>query len=181
MASPQTIEVFVVIKDGTQTYYLLKVQRRGFDVYCFPPHLGMHYTVHESGEAHFKSEGKGSSPRDELPLIMFDGEAGTPSNKGITRESLVDLGRASCIYTTVYRINSLSDDFRRFNRSAKVCFVIDRELFPKDASFIEIGVWAVPTRNKISFESNIPNIQENLLYKVAQCEPQIWIYARPFA
>jgi len=175
------IEVFIVIKDGAHQYYLLKIQRRGFDVYCFPPHLGMHYTVHKSGEAHFRSEGKASKPTDELPAIMFDGEAGTPSDKGIIRESLVDLGRASCIYTTVYPINSLSTDFRRFNQGAEECFVIDKGLFSKDISLIEIGVWAVPARNEVSFEFNNPNIPADLLYKVAQCEPQIWIYAMPFA
>ncbi len=175
------IEVFVVIKDGTHRYYLLKVQRRGFDVYCFPPHLGVHYSLHESGEAHFRSEGKASKPREELPVIMFDGEAGTPSGKGIIREHLVDLGRASCIYTTVYPIDSLSNDFQKFDRSAGECFVIDKDLFSKDTSLVEIGVWAVPARNKVSFEFNNPDISAGLLYKVVQCEPQIWIYARPFA
>ena len=174
------IEVFIVIKDGTVRYYLLKVIRRGFDVYCIPPHLGVHYSLHESGEAHFQSEGEASKPREELPVIMFDGEAGTPSGKGIIREHLVDLGRASCIYTTVYPIDSLSNDFRKFNRRAGECFVIDKGLFSEDTSLIEIGVWAVPARNKVSFEFNNRNIPANLLYKVAQCEPQIWIYARPF-
>jgi hypothetical protein len=174
------IEVFIVIKDGAYRYYLLKVERRGFDVYCFPPHLGVHYSLHESGEAHFRSEGKAVKPGEELPVAMIMGEAGTPSGKGIIREHLVDLGRASCIYTTVYSINSLSNDFQKFNRGAEKCFVIDKALFSKDAEFIEIGVWAVPDRNKVSFEFNNPNIPANLLYKVAQCEPQIWIYARPF-
>ena len=169
-----------MIKHGTHRYYILKVQRRGFDVYCFPPHLGIHYSLHESGEAHFQSEGKTSKPTEELPVIIFDGEAGTLSGKGIIREHLVDLGRASCIYTTVYAINSLSKDFRKFNRSAGECFVIDKGLFSKDIDLIEIGVWAVPARNKVSFEFNISSIHANLLYKVAQCEPQIWIYARPF-
>ena len=50
------IEIFIVIKDGTNQYYLLKVQRRGFDVYCFPPHLGVHYSLPESGEAHFQPD-----------------------------------------------------------------------------------------------------------------------------
>jgi len=174
------ISVFIVIKDGTHRYYLLKVQRRGFDVYCFPPHLGVHYSLHESGKAHFRSEEKASKPREELPVIMFDGEAGTPNGKGIIREHLVGLGRASCIYTTVYPIDSLSNDFRKFNRSVKECFVIDKDLLSKDTRLVEIGVWAVPARNKVSFEFNNPDIPAHLLYKVAYCEPQIWIYARPF-
>jgi len=174
------IEIFIVIKDGPHRYYLLKVQRRGFDVYCFPPHVGVHYSLHESGEAHFRSEGKASKPREELPVIMFDGEAGTPSGEGIVREHLVDLGRASCIYTTIYPIDSLSNDFQEFNRSAGECFVIDKDLFSNDTKLIQIGVWAVPTRNKVGFEFNNPNIPADLLYKVAHCEPQIWIYAQPF-
>jgi hypothetical protein len=174
------IEIFIVINDGAHRYYLLKVVRRGFDVYCFPPHLGMHYSLHESGEAHFQSEGKASKPREELPVALVMGEAGTPSGKGIIREHLVDLGRASCIYNTVYQIDSLSNDFQKFNRSAEECFVIDAELFPKGTRGVEVGVWAVPARNKVSFEFNNPNIPAHLLYKVAQCEPQIWIYARPF-
>ena len=169
-----------MIKDGTDRYYLLKVIRRGFDVYCIPPRLGVHYSLHESGEAHFRSEGKASKPREELPVIMFDGEAGTPTGKGIIREHLVGLGRASCIYTSVYSIDSLSNDFQKFSRSAGECFVIDKGLFSEDTSLIEIGVWAVPDRNKVSFEFNNPNIPADLLYKVAHCEPQIWIYARPF-
>ncbi len=173
------ISVFIVIKDGTDRYYLLKVVRRSFDVYCFPPHLGVHYSLHESGEAHFRSEGKAAELGEELPVIMIHGEAGTPSGKGIIREHLVDLGRASCIYTTVYSINSLSSDFQKFNRSAGECFVIDKGLFSKDTKFIEIGVWAVPARNEVSFEFNNPNIPADLLYKVAHCEPQIWIYAWP--
>ena len=58
--------------------------------------------------------------------------------------------------------------------------MIDGELFPKDAGGVEVGVWAVPERNPVGFEFNNPNIPANLLYKVAQCEPQIWLYARPF-
>jgi hypothetical protein len=58
--------------------------------------------------------------------------------------------------------------------------VIDKKLLPKDAGGVEVGVWAVPDRNKISFEFNNPGISADLLYKVTKCEPQIWIYARPF-
>ena len=174
------IEIFIVIKEGTHQYYLLNVQRRGFDVYCFPPHLGVHYSLHESGEAHFQPNGQTSKPRKELPVIMFNGEARTPSDKGIIREHLEDLGRASCIYTTVYPIDSLSKDFQKFNRSVKECFIINKDLFSNDIELIEIGVWAVPARNKVSFEFNNPDIPAGLLHKVAQCEPQIWIYARPF-
>lgn len=175
------IEIFVVIKDGTNQYYLLKIQRRGSDVYCFPPRLGVHYSLHESGEAHFQPETQTSKPHEELPVIISNGEAGAPSGKGIAHEQLADLGRASRIYATVYSIESLSKDFQKFNRSSvKECFVIDKDLFSRDIKLIEIGVWAVPARNKVSFEFNNPDIPENLLYRVTSCEPQIWIYARPF-
>ncbi len=113
-------------------------------------------------------------------MVLQEGEAGIPIGKGIIRTSLKDLGRASGICTAIYPIDSLSSDFRKFNRNAGECFVIDKGLFSEDASFVEIGVWAVPARNKVSFEFNNPNIPTDLLYKVAYYEPQIWIYARPF-
>jgi hypothetical protein len=174
------IEIFVVINDGNHQYYLLKIKRNGFDIVCTPPHLGMHYTAHKSGESHFRPEEKTTKHRDELPVIMSDGEAGKPSARGIVRESLENLGRASCIFDAFYPINSLNNDFQKFSRGSKECFVIEKDLFPNEISFIQIGVWAVPARNEVSFEFNNPNIPADLLYKVARCEPQIWIYARPF-
>jgi len=174
------IEIFIVIKDGSHQYYLLKVQRRGFDVYCFPPHLGVHYSLHESGEAHFKFDCKVQKPKDELPIALMMGEAGTPLNRGIVRAPIRDLGRASGICTAIYSIDALSNEFREFNRSIGECFVIDTVLFPKNTKGVEVGVWAVPDRNKVSFEYNNPNITPDLLYKESQCEPQIWIYAQPF-
>ena len=59
--------------------------------------------------------------------------------------------------------------------------MIDKDLFSKDIGLIEIVVWAVPAKNKVSFEFNNPDIPTDLLYKVDQCESQIWTYARPFA
>jgi hypothetical protein len=177
----QKIEVFVVIKDGTDRYHLLKVERRGFDVYCFLPDLGVHYSLHCSGESHFRYEGKAAIPGEEPPVALVMGEAGTPIKNGIRSASLHGLGRASGICTASFSIASLSQDFRKFNRSTGECFVIDRELFSKDTRGVEVGVWAVPDRNKISFAFNNPGIPADLMYKVAQCEPQIWIYARPFA
>lgn len=181
MTIPKSLSIFIVIKDGSRLYYLLKVVRRGFDVYCIPPHLGVHYSVHESGEGHFRFEGKTEELGEEPPVILQEGEAGKPIGKGIIRTSLKDLGHASGICTAIYPIDSLSSDFRRFDRSTRECFVIEKGLFSDDTSLVEIGVWAVPNRNKVSFEFNNPNIPADLLYKVAQGEPQIWIYARPFA
>ena len=178
----EVIEVFVVIKDGTHRYYLLKVQRRGFDVYCFPPHLGVHYSLHESGESHFRFEGKAAKHGEEPPVALVMGEAGIFIGEVIKCARLDNLGHASGICTATYSIDALSNDFQEFYRSAEKCFVIDidKEPFSKDTKGVEVGVWAVPDRNRISFESNNPNIPEDLLYKLAQCEPQIWIYARPF-
>lgn len=181
MTNATTIEVCIVMKDGPHQYYLLKVVRRGFDVYCIPPHLGVHYSVHESGKAHFRSEGKAGETGKEPPVVLVGGEGGTPIGEGIIRAPITDLGHASGICTACFPINSLSSDFQEFGRSAKQCFVVDKDLIPKDASWVEIGVWAVPQRNKVGFEFNNPNIHTDLLYKVAQAEPQIWIYARPFA
>jgi hypothetical protein len=175
------IELFVVITDGTHQYYLLKVQRHGFDVYCFPPHLGIHVSLHESGESHFRFEEKTGETGKEPPVVLMAGEAGTPVDGGIMCASLKDLGRAAGICTACYPIDSLGKDFQGFNRKPKECFVIDKGLFSEDTKIIEIGVWAVPARNKVSFEFNNPNISADLLYKVDQCEPQIWIYAKPFA
>jgi len=173
------IEIFIVIKDGTNKYYLLKVIRREFDVYCIPPHLGVHFSLHESGESHFRYEEKTAKSGEEPPLALIMGEAGTPVGKGIIRSPISDPGRASGICTAIFSIVSLNQDFRKFNRSRGKCFVIDTGIFPKGTGGIEVGVWAVPTRNQVSFEFNNPDISTDLLYKVTNCEPQIWIYARP--
>jgi len=174
------IEVFVVIADGAHRYYLLKIQRRGFDVYCFLPHLGMHVSLHESGESHFRFEEKAGKTEKEPPVVLMAGEAGKPVDGGIICASLKNLGRAAGICTAHYPINSLGNDFQKFNRKPKEHFMIDKNLpIIKDIRGIEVGVWAVPDRNKVSFEFNNPNISADLLYKVDQCEPQIWIYARP--
>jgi hypothetical protein len=173
------IKVFIVIKDGGYRYYLLKVERRDFDVYCFLPDLGVHLSSHESGESHFRYEEKSAKSREEPPVALLMGEAGTPIKNGIRSTSLRGLGRASCICAAVFSIVSLSRNFRKFDQRSGECFVIDTELFPKDINEVEVEVWAVPARNKVSFEFNNPNIPADFLYKVTQCEPQIWIYARP--
>jgi len=174
------IEAFVVIKDGTHQYYLLKIQRRGFDVYCFPPHLGVHYTLHESGESHFRFEEKAGETGKEPPVVLQQGEAGELIDGGIICASLKDLGRAVGICTARYPIDSLGSDFQKFNRKPKECFMIDKNLpMIKGVRGIEVGVCAVPARNEVSFKFNNLNIHADLLYKVASCEPQIWIYAQP--
>ena len=172
------IEIFVVIGHGIDRYYLLKVVRRGFDIYCIPPHLGVHYSLHGSGESHFRYEEKAEKSGKEPPVLLIMGEAGIPIDKGIIRAPLDGLGRASGICTAICLIDSLKQEFLKFNRSARECFMIDAQLL-KSAKEVEVGIWAVPSINKVSFECNIPNTPADLLYKVADCEPQIWIYARP--
>ena len=172
-------EVFIVIKHGIDQYYLMKILRRGLDFYCIPPHLGMHYSVHESGVAHFRFEGRTTEVGVEPPVILVEGEAGIPFANGIIRSPLGGLGRASCICTAIFPLDSLNVDYARFNRSTKNSFVVDTDTLPRDTVFVEIGVWVVPTRNEVSFNFNNPNIITSLLYKIADCEPQIWIYAKP--
>lgn len=176
----EEIEIFIVIKEGTEKYYLLKVVRRGFDVYCFPPRLGVHYSRHKSGEAHFRSEEKEPKPGDELPIMMMDGEAGPPTGEGFQHKTLYDLGVASDIFNAFYPIDSLKSVYQKFDRIVKECFVIDKDLLPKDTSMIQVGVSAVPARNKISFEFPNRKIPANLLYKVDTCEPQILVFAQLF-
>jgi hypothetical protein len=168
-----------VIKDGTHDYYLLKVERRGFNVFCYFPHLGRHITRHDSGESHIRFE-KQKKKFDKVPPIMLQmGEAGLITDKGIVCATLRDLGRASAICTAHFPIDSLINDYQEFNRQGVEFFLIEKDLFPMDVRGIEVGVWAVPDRNKDSFEYNNPNIPKDFLYKVIRCEPQIWLYARP--
>ena len=177
---PKTIkmEIFIVIKDNTRLFYLLKVERRNFDVYCYPPHLGIHYSLHESAESHFRHEETVAESTNQLPIAFIMGEAGTVDGNNIISTSLVNLGRAICICTAIYPITSLASDFQEFNRSTKNSFIIDSQVFPKNTKLIEVGVWAVPDRNKISFEFNNPSLSAKLLHKVTQFEPQIWAYAK---
>lgn len=174
------IEIYIVLKEGVHKYYLAKVERCDFDVFCFLPKSDFHLTLHESGESHIRDERGAKKPIEGLPVVLVMGQAGEITDKGIICESLSGLGCSICICTAIFPITSLSDDFRKFNRNAEKCFVIDKSLFPKNNKEVEVGIWAVPERNKISFEFNNPGIPEKLLYKVVQCEPQIWIYARLF-
>jgi hypothetical protein len=124
MNNTQKLLACIVINDGHQTYYLLKIERKGFDVYCFPPHLGMHYSVHETGEAHFKVEPNPGNPVKAPRVILSDGEAGIPFCRGSIRAPLSNLGRAVGICWAMLPINSLSTDFEIFNRSPKECFIM---------------------------------------------------------
>jgi hypothetical protein len=173
-----TFEVYISIKDGSLQYYLLKVVKRNFDVYCIPPNLGIHYTLHESGQSHFRYEAKPGDSVEQLPVALLMGEAGTLSDNNIVVSSIKDTGRALNICNVIFSIKELYNDFQKFDRKVSECFVIDKALFPSDTDSIMVGVWAVPERNKASFEFNNRDIDGALLYKVAHCDPQIWILAR---
>lgn len=180
MANDHRLEVFTAIKNGQGLYYLLKVVRRGYDVYCIPPDLGIHYSLHESGQGHFRFEEVRSELGQEASVALIEGEAGSPIGGGIVRAPLCDLGRATAICTAIFPIDNLSNDFRSFQRNTDKCFVIDADSFPSKMNYIRIGVWAVPDRNQVSFTFNNPDVPEEMIYKIAHVEPQIWIYAGPF-
>ena len=115
-------------------------------------------------------------------MALVPGEAGVFIGSGeISRTSLADdLGLAQGICSALYPIDFLKDDFGKFNRNPKELFVIDKEQFAKDTKCLNVGVWAVPNRNKQSFEYYNPGIPADLVYKVDRVEPQIWICAEPF-
>jgi hypothetical protein len=175
----KSTEIFVTISDGTHEYYLLKVIKHDEDIYCIPPHLGIHYSLHKSGKSHFRHEGQQASPEKQPPVALIMGEAGKPINGGIICGRTTNAGRASCICTAIFPINSLSHDFQKFNRRPIEKYVINSRFFPQQTMAVEIGIWEVPTRNTASFELNKPNISITMLYKTSCCEPQIWIYTSP--
>ena len=114
-----------MIDDGINRYYLLKVIRRGFDVYCIPPHLGIHFSVHASGRSHFTNEEAPGQNVDEMPVALMAGEAGIMMGRDIVRSPLSAEGPATGICTAIYPIDSLEDDFPMFDRNRKNMFVID--------------------------------------------------------
>ena len=172
------MESRILMKDSNRLYYLMKIIRDGNDVYCIPPDLGMHFSLHASGESHFRKESTRRKPTRELPIALMMGEAGTPYARGIIRDSISNLGRANGICTAICTINSLDEDYQKYAGSIRECFVIDRSLLPEHAECIELGIWAVPSRNIASFEYNVPDIPDNLKYKITGDEPQIWVYCR---
>lgn len=170
-----------LIKDGGDYYYILKIEHRDSETFCFFPDGGFHFTEHESGEAHIQPERNEGRPAEGIPIAITTGSAGPPYGSGFRHETPRDLGAASSITELIVPLDSINLEFRKYNRSIEGCFIIDKALFPKDTSLVHIGLWYVPSRNKASFEFNNQDIPENLLYKVTQCEPQIWIFAKPFA
>jgi hypothetical protein len=115
-----------------------------------------------------------------MPIALIMGEAGTINGDNIITTPLKDMGRASNICNAIFSTEALQIDFQTFNKVRSECFMIDKALFSGDVNGIMVGVWAVPERNKASFEYSNPNIAACLLHKVVYCEPQIWIFARSF-
>lgn len=169
--------IYVVINDGNQRYYLLKVIRRGFDVYCFPPHLGVHVSVHASGTIHFTEE-EGTGNGDEIAVALMMGQAGRMMGRGIVGSPLSADGPAIGICTCIYPVTDIADDFPEFARNRQNVFVIDANALPVNTIFIVVGVWGVPDRNQEMFQYANPDVREDLIYK-SPGVPPIWIYARP--
>ena len=170
-------EIYVLIDDGINRYYLLKVIRRGSDVYCIPPHLGIHVSVHASGRIHFtEEEGPGSGDQIAVALIM--GQAGRMAGRGIIGVPLSADGPAIGICTGIYPITHLAEDFSTFERNRHNMFVIDATSLPVDTTSLVVGVWGVPDQNQDMFKYNNPEVSEELIYKSPGIPP-IWIYARP--
>jgi hypothetical protein len=173
------IEFRVLIKDGVNYYYILKVERSNSETFCFIPDSGFHFTEHKSGEAHIQPENSEETPAKGIPIAITTGSAGPPCGSGFRHEPTRDLGIASSITDLIIPLDSLDSEFRRYNRSIEGCFIIDKALLPENTSLVHIGLWHVPSRNEFSFEFNNKDIPEYLLYKVSQCEPQIWVFAKP--
>lgn len=175
------IEFRILIKDGGDYYYILKVEHRDSETLCFYPDAGFHFTEHKSGEAHIQAERNKKGATKGIPIAITTGSAGERFGMGFRHETPKDLGVGYSITDLLVPLDSLHSEFRKYNRSVEECFVINKDLFPEDTSLVHIGIWYVPSRNKASFEFNNPDIPEYLLYKVAQCEPQIWAFAAPFS
>jgi hypothetical protein len=175
------IEFRILIKDGGNYYYILKLEHHDSETLCFYPDAGFHFTEHESGEAHIRVDKNKKRAAEGIPIAVTTGEAGEPFGSGFRHKTPKDLGVGYSITDLLVPLDSLHSDFRKYDRSIEECFVIDKDQLPKDTSLVRIGIWYVPSRNKVSFEFNNPGIPEYLLYKVVQCEPQIWAFAVPFS
>jgi len=175
------IEFRVLIKDGDSYYYILKVEHHGSETFCFLPDAGFHFTEHQSGEAHIQTEKNEQRPVKGIPIGITTGSAGPPCGSGFRHETPEDLGAASSITDFFIPLDSLDSDYQKYRRNVVGCFIIDRALLPDNTSLVHIGLWYVPSINEASFEFNNKDIPECLLYKVPQCEPQIWAFAKPFA
>ena len=88
------------------------------------------------------------------------------------------MGREEAIFTAVFFVCTLDDDYKLYTRNIAKHFVIDTAGFEHDFEGIQISVWAVSSRNPISFRFNGPLVSPSLLYKVTDTEAQSWVYAK---
>jgi len=177
--SMANVEIYVVFDDGTARYYLLKVQRRGMDVYSFPPRLGMHVSAHASGEIHFTDE-EGSGNGDEIAIALVMGQAGRVIDRGIIGTPLQPEGPAIRICTAICPATDLSaEGFREYKHNRENVFVISANQLPPGTELVTIGVWGVPARNEGMFWWNNHDVREDQVYK-SPGEPSIWIFAQPY-
>jgi hypothetical protein len=167
--------MYVVLRAPQGLFSILKIIRRGVDVYCIPPGVGFHYSLHESGESHFRYDRK--IPAEMPPMVFMDGEAGVRTPKGIIRGSLADLGRAEQGCWMMSGIESPVEDYRKFTKSTVGCFVIELAELVADAALLTLGVWAVPRRNETSFWFNNRDADPSLVFRDTASDPQVWISA----
>ncbi len=184
MDQPQSnkIEITLVVRDNHDAYYLLKVIRTGYDVYCIVPRLGAHLSLHESGVSHIQGEGTNVDPERQPPVAVISGSAGIRQGNGFVVASIKNLEGATSICSVIYSsIDKLSEaEYRKFNRNTEGCFVIDTNSLSENHSGLEVGVWAVAKNGQTQFEFNNHDIPEKMLFKDDRSEPEIWVYARPF-
>lgn len=176
----QNFELPILLRNGEETFYLMKVIRRGFDVYCVGPNAGFHHSQHASGISQFTSENRAKPVDSQPPIAMQSGSAGTPAGRGFQSNSLRDLGRSISLVRTILAIDDPKSDYRTSNRKTDTCFVVNFDDLPGEPTTLELGVWAVPTRNQSGFHQNNPNVDPRLLYKVDHVEPQIWVFAEVY-
>jgi hypothetical protein len=175
------MEFRVLMKDGDSYYYILKVEHHDLETLCFFPNAGFHFTEHQSGEAHIKAERSEEGPAKGIPIAITTGAAGEPCGSGFRHETPKGLGHSSLITDLLVPLDSLDSEYQKYHRNVEGCFIIDKAHLPDNTSLVHIGLWYVPSRNEVSFWFNNKDIPEYLLYKVTQCEPQIWAFAKPVA
>lgn len=116
------IEFRVLIKDGVNYYYILKVEHRNSETFCFFPDAGFHFTEHKSGEAHIQPEKNEERPAKAIPIAITTGSAGQPYGSGFRHETPRDLGVASSITDLIVPLDSLDSEFQKYNRSIEGVF-----------------------------------------------------------
>ena len=177
----EEVEFRILIKDGETRYYILKLERHKSETFCFFPRAGFHFTEHQSGETHIEAEKNEGRPPEGIPIAITTGAAGSPCGSGFRHETPNRLGSSGLITDLFVLIDSLDSEYQKYHGNVTGCFIIDKALLPDDTSLVHIGLWYVPSGNEASFWFNNKGIPEGLLYKVSQCEPQIWASAEPVA